>query len=259
MAAEVAGIVVAPTAVYLTSARPAGAVTLYNPSDVPEEVSVSTLFGYPATNENGELRLFTEEDSDDPRSAAGWIQALPQRLVVPPGERRTVRLLARPASDLPDGEYWTRLVFESRGQTLPVAGGDTTAIAIGLNLNVRTVISAAFRKGQVDTGVQIEDFTPRVQGDSLIVRPNFVRQGNAAFIGRMQVQLVSAAGELARAWEEQVAVYREYNRRYVYDLTGLPAGTYQFQIRLSTEREDIQPQHRLPAAPAVATAEVNLR
>lgn len=257
MGSEVLGIVVAPTAVYLTSARPAGVVTLYNPSDVPEEVSVETRFGYPATDETGQLQLVMEEDSDDPRSAAGWIRALPQRLVVPPGQRRAVRLLARPPADLPEGEYWSRLVFTARGQQLPVAGSTAAEnIQVGINLQIRTVISAAFRNGRVSTGVAVEEFEPRIEGDSLVVRPRLVRQGNAAFIGRMQLQLVNDAGERAMGWDEQVAVYRDYHRRYAWDVSDLPPGTYQFQVRLSTDREDIEPRHRLPAAPVVETAEV---
>jgi len=254
---EVMGIVVAPTAVYMTSAQPASAVTLFNPSETSEEITVETLFGYPTTDESGKLQLFTEEGSEDPRSAAGFIQAFPRRLVVPPGERRTVRLLARPAGDLPDGEYWTRLVITSRRQDVPLPGvPESEQIDVGLNLQVKTVISAAFRKGSVDTGVEIRDFDPEIRGDSLIVQPEFLRQGSAAFIGLLQAQLVDEEGGLAKGWEEQVAVYREYRRRYAWDMSELAPGRYRFQIRLSTEREDIDPAFRLPAVPAVATAEV---
>lgn len=257
LATEVLGIVVAPTAVYLSSARPAGVVILYNPSAAPEEVSVETLFGYPATDGEGRLQLVTEEDSDDPRSAAGWIRALPRRLVVPPGERRAVRLLAQPPTDLPEGEYWSRLVFTAREQEVPESGaGAAGGISVGLNVQVRTVIAANFRKGQVATGVAVEEFAPRIQNDSLVMQPRFVRQGNAAFIGRLQLQLVDEAGEQVMDWEEQVAVYRDYHRRYAWDVSDLPPGRYRFQLRLSTDREDVAPQDRLPAVPVVATAEV---
>lgn len=257
---EVLAIVVAPTAVYLTDRRPAAAVTLYNPSERPEEVEVEAIFGYPVTTDSGTVELFTGPEVDDPRSAAGWIQALPRRLVVPPGERRIVRLLGRPPADTPDGEYWARLVFNARGQQLPVGGvADSTDISVGINLQIRTIIATSFRKGPVRTGVAVEGFEPRIQGDSLVVWPTLVRQGNAAFIGRLQAQLVDPDGEVARSWEAQVAVYEDYARRWAWDVSDLPAGDYDFQMRLSTERDDIPAAHRLPASPVVRTAPVQRR
>ena len=72
----------------------------------------------------------------------------------------------------------------------------------------------------------------------------------------MQLQLLNPADERVRSWEEQVAVYRDYQRRYAWDVSGLEPGTYRLQVRLSTERQDIEPRHRLPAEPVVVTAEV---
>ena len=256
---EAAAIVVAPTAVTLSDRDPSASVTLYNSSDVPEEVDVSVVFGYPATDSAGVLGLVLDENGDDPQSAADWIQVLPRRLVVPPGERRVVRLLGRPPRDLPEGEYWSRLVLTARGQDVPVDGADASAeVQVGLSLQVRTIIAANFRKGRVNTGVEVGDFDPRVEGDSLVLFPDLVRQGNGAFIGLLEAQLVDGEGQIAASWEEQVAVYRAYRRRYAWDVSHLPAGTYEFQLRLSTERDDVNPRDRLPAAPVIRTAEVVL-
>ena len=135
---EAMAIVVAPTAIYLTSDDRAAVIQLYNPSTQPEEVSVEAIFGYPATDEEGRIGLRMSEEGD-PRSAADWVQVLPRRLVVPPGQRRAVRLLARPPLELRDGEYWTRLIFTSRGQSVPVTGMDTTELVAHLWLADRRV------------------------------------------------------------------------------------------------------------------------
>lgn len=257
MAKSVMGIAVAPTAVYLTDARPGRAITLYNPSDVPEEVEVDAFFGYPTTDEAGQLRLHVDSSGQDPRSAVPWIRALPRRLVVPPGERRTVRVLAEPPAGTEDGEYWARLVFTARGQRIPVPGApESGQVRVGLDLEVRTVISAAFRQGAVRTGVRVQDFLPIIQGDSLVIRPDFVRQGDAAYIGRLDWRMEDAAGSEVAEWTEQVAVYREYSRRYAYDVASLPAGTYRLFLRLGTDREDIDPADRLPSVPVELSAEV---
>lgn len=253
---EAVAIVVAPTAVYITDRSPASAITLYNPSNDPEEVTVETLFGYPTTDADGRLYLHIDSVGNDPRSAAGWIQALPRRVVVPPGERRVVRLLARPPVGTPDGEYWSRLVLTSRGQRLPTAGADTAQVSVGLDMQVRTIISVTYRKGDVRTSLSVEDFQPEIRGDTLYMRPVLVRGGEGAYIGDMDVRLLAADGSEAAAWSEQVAVYREYGRRYTYDVSDLPAGTYRVVLRLTTERDDIPAADRLIADPVEVSADV---
>jgi len=253
---DLMAIVVAPTAIYLTGERPASVISLFNPSAEPEEVSVEAVFGYPTTDEDGKLLLFLPDSTDDPRSSTAWIQALPRRLVVPPGERRVVRLLARPPLGTPDGEYWTRLMVTSRGQTVPVAGADSGGVQVGLDLEVRTLISVTFRKGAVDTGIEVGDFEPRIIGDSLVVRPDFIRQGKGAYIGRLDWALVDASGQEVRSWREEVAVYRAYRRRYAYDVSDLPIREYTLRLRLGTEREDIRPEDRLRTPPVERTAPV---
>lgn len=245
---EAVAIVVAPTAIYLTSGDRAAVIQLYNPSTEPEEVSVEAIFGYPATDGEGRIALRMNEDGD-PRSAADWIQVLPRRLVVPPGQRRAVRLLARPPLELRDGEYWTRLIFTSRGQSLPVTGVDTSAVRVGLGLEVRTVIALTYRKGEVETGIRVREFEPRIEGDSLVMRPEFLRAGEGAYIGRMELTLIDSAGVPVRNWEEQVAVYRDYHRHYAYDVQDLPEGDYKLLLHMDTGREDIPEAARLPAAP----------
>jgi len=257
MAVEAVAVVVAPTAVVLSDARPAGAISLYNPSARPEEVSVEAVFGYPTTDERGGLYLLLDEEGGDTRAASGWIEALPRRLVVPPGERRTVRLLGRPPAGIPEGEYWSRLVVTSRGQRLPVGGvTDSSSVQVGLDLEVRTIIALTYRKGEVTTGVDVHGFAPEMRSDSLVFRPDLKRRGNGAYIGLMEVLLTDEAGEEVGRWREQVAVYRTYHRRYAYDVASLPPGRYQLRLRLSTEREDVPAGDRLDTEPLTVSAAV---
>ncbi len=257
LASEVMAIAVAPTAIYLSDDRPAEAITLYNPSATPEEVTVEAVFGYPTTDEEGRVLLHVDSLSQDPRSAAGWIQVLPRRLVVPPEQRRVVRLLAKAPPGTSDGEYWARLVFTSRGQRLPVAGvPDSSGVQVGLDLEVRTIIALSYRKGAVRTGLRVDDFRPRIEGDSLVVRPDFVREDEGAYIGRLEFSLRDVNGGELRSWTEQVAVYREYHRRYAYAVSDVPTGTYRLFMRLSTERDDVAQADRLPSIPLELSEEV---
>jgi P pilus assembly chaperone PapD len=257
LVAEAVAIVVAPTAVHLSDRSPSAAITLYNPSTNPEEVSVETVFGYPTTGEEGGVLLHLDPESTDPRSAAGWIQALPRRLVVPPGQRRVVRLLARPPAGTPDGEYWTRLVLTSRGQSIPVSGTpDTAQVQVGLDLEVRTIIALTYRKGAVTTSLRVDDFAPEIRGDTLVLRPDLVRGGEGAYIGRLEVLVLDGDGVEVGNWSEQVAVYRAYRRRLTYDVSDLAPGVYRVVLRLSTDRDDVPVEARLQTTPLELTAEV---
>ena len=84
-------------------------------------------------------------------SAAGWIEAFPRRMTIPPLQRQTIRLLARPPQGLADGEYWSRLIISAKGGSVPVTGIDSTSnINVGLTLEVRTIIPLIYRKGKLD-------------------------------------------------------------------------------------------------------------
>ena len=151
------GVVIAPHAVFMDARTRSGAVLLYNPNTEPVEVAISFFFGYPATDTAGSVIVRTVEhpDSTSP-SAAGWIQAFPRRLTVPPLERQTIRLLATPPPGLANGEYWARLVISAKGGQLPVTGvADTAKLKVGLTLEVRTIIGVFYRKGAVHTGVKL--------------------------------------------------------------------------------------------------------
>jgi hypothetical protein len=259
LAAEAASIVVAPTAVYIDHRTRSASVTLFNPSDTPEEVTIDAVFGYPATSDDGTLYLHLDPDTDDPRSAAPWLRAFPRQVVVAPGARQVVRLLGEPPADLPDGEYWSRLVITSRGQSIPVdAPPGAQGVRVGLDLEVRTVIAATYRKGPVETRLEVGALEPSVTDGTLRLRPRLVRQGSAAWIGSLRLSLHDAAGAEVRNWSEQVAVYEVYEREFSYDVADLPSGSYTLRAVFSTDRGDIPAAFRLPTSEQVLEAGVVL-
>lgn len=259
LAAEAASIVVAPTAVYIDHQTRSASVTLFNPGDTAEEVTIDAVFGYPATADDGTLYLHLDPDTDDPRSASSWLRAFPRQVVVAPGARQVVRLLGEPPADLPDGEYWSRLVITSRGQSIPVdAPPGSQGVRVGLDLEVRTVIAATYRKGPVDTGLDVGTLETSVTDGMLRLRPRLVRQGSAAWIGSLRLALVDATDVEVRHWTEQVAVYELYHREFAYDVSGLPGGGYTLRAVFSTDRDDIPAPFRLPSEALVREAGVVL-
>jgi hypothetical protein len=260
------GVMVAPHAVFIDHRVRSGSVLLYNPGTEPVEVTVSTIFGYPVTDSLGAIRLDTLT-RDSSVSALAWIQAFPRRLTVAPRERQTIRLLARPPAGLADGEYWLRLVIAAQAGRVPITGvADTTAIQVGLTLEVRTIIGVNYRKGPVSTGVTLSNLRAQVMGDSLITRGRLERRGDAAFIGMIRETLVDSTGRvrslvvdngrggdsLVATYATPIGVYRTMEPRLATRVVapGLPRGRYWLRYEVLAEREDLDASVVL-RAPAV--------
>jgi hypothetical protein len=249
-------VLVAPHAVFMDHRSRTGQVFLVNTSTEPEEVSIELKFGYPATDSTGTvfIRLIDQPDSTEP-SAAAWIKAYPKRMVLAPGQRQVVRLLATPPAGLPDGEYWSRIIATSRGSKVAVVGADS-GVSAGLSLELRTIISLTYRKGEVHTGVSVTDFRASREGDSLVVWFGAERQGNAAYLGTLGYRLLDAGQHVRGEWETPVAVYHSLARRYVFPLDSVPAGRYTVQMSLTTARSDLDQRNILPAAPVTRTVDL---
>jgi hypothetical protein len=239
-------ILVAPHAVFIDDRVRTAQVYLVNTGKTPEEVSIDLKYGYPATDSAGNISvpLFDSVPAGEP-SAAEWIKAYPRRLVVGPGQRQVVRLLATPPANLVDGEYWARLIATSRGARVAIATGDS-GVTAGVSIELRTVISVSYRKGQLTTGVRLTDFSASATRDSLILWLGTERQGNAAFLGSVNLVLSGAKGQ-TRRWDSPLAVYHALRRRYAFPLDSLPAGRYTLRLDLTTARDDLDQSNVLPA------------
>jgi len=246
------GVMVAPHAVFIDHRLRSGSVLLYNPGTEAVEVMISTIFGYPTTDSTGRIKLDTLI-ADSTVSALGWIQAFPRRLTVGPRERQTVRLLARPPAGLPDGEYWLRLVIAAQAGRVPITGvSDTTAIQVGLTLEVRTIIGVNYRKGPVSTGVTLSQVRAQIVGDSLITRSKLERRGNAAFIGMIRETLVDSTGAVhaQRVGDSVVTTFASPIGVYFSMQPRLATAILQPGLPRVTERDDLDPTVVLKA-PAV--------
>jgi P pilus assembly chaperone PapD len=247
-AAPASAIVLAPHALFIDHHTRSGILYIQNPGDDVEEVTIELEYGYPVSDSTGGVRieLIPNPPADAP-SAAGWVRALPQRVRVQPGARQAVRLLAQPPAELPDGEYWSRIIVTSQAAQAPVTVSEEQAVRVGLTLEMRTITSLIYRKGQVTTGVALDNFAVESAGDTLIAAVNLSRNGNGAYLGKIEFVLTAADGAEVGGWEQVVAVYYDLFRRYSLPTTGLAPGNYRLRARLSTDRQDIAQTQLLPA------------
>jgi hypothetical protein len=248
--AIIEAVYVSPTAVFMDDRSAAAQVTIGNSGDTPEEATVELRFGFPDVDSAGTPYVrFVDDPGADFPSAADWIRAFPQRVRLEPRSQQVVRLLARPPANLPDGEYWTRLIVTGRGASVPVAGADSV-VRVGVSLVIRLVASVTYRKGKVSTGVAVRDLRAEAEGDSLTLWAHMDRQGNAAFLGSADVELVDGGGSTMRRWSTALAVYFPMRRRFSFPLDSIAPGDYRVRLRLRAVRPDL-PADRVLPAPAV--------
>jgi P pilus assembly chaperone PapD len=242
------GVLIAPTTVIIDARSRTSSVLLVNQGEEPAEVEISTFFAYTVTDSTGQLQLYTPDSLDAGLiSAAEWIRAFPRRMTIAPRSQQTVRLLATPPADLPDGEYWARLAVLARGGRVPIEStSDTSTVNVGLSIEVRTLLPVLYRKGKVETGVALSGLRAERVADSVVVRGRLERQGNAAMIGTLRSELVDPAGRVRASFSQPVSTYLALEPRFVTPADSLPAGDYTLRMEVSAERRDLPPEALLP-------------
>lgn len=249
-------VAVSPSALFLDARSPAGTLTLHNGGSLPEELEISFAFGYPVSDAEGVVRveMVDTAPAGEP-SIVPWMRAFPRRLVLQPGQRQTLRVMVQPPADLPPGEHWGRVLIHSRGGQAPI---EQQQGGVRMQINVETVIATAvlFRKGEVSTGVAVATAAAAPAPEGVRVSLDLARQGNAAFLGRVVTELVSADGRVLAEREDPVSVYHALRHTTVLPLpAGTPAAGLTVRYRADTDRPDLPPG-ALSAAAVTGTVPV---
>ena len=214
----------------------------------PVEATITLAFGYPASDSLGDVHLeLLDDPPPDAPSAVPWVRALPRMMRLAPGEQQAVRVLASPPGRLAPGEYWGRVIVAGANAAAPRALDERPDIAVGITLETRIVISLSYRHAPVSTGVKLSDFRARLANGVLQADIDLKREGNAAYLGRVQLTLRDQAGRIVHDSARVIAVYYDLHRRYTIPLPALAAGRYRLHLLLSTSRTDLPAAAILPA------------
>jgi fimbrial chaperone protein len=255
-------VTVTPTALYITHETRSATLTLRNPGDRPVEVTIGFAFGFPKNDSSGGVHVPLHDIAPEGEpSAAGWLRAFPRQIRLEPGERQVIRVLATPPANLAEGEYWARVLVTSRGGQPPIEQSVDGRTA-RLEMETVLVLPAAYRNGSVRTGVAVREASAEATPEGVRVELDLVREGDAAYLGRVVAEIVAPGGQIVARGEQNVAVYRELVRHVMIPWPDDYAGGdgYQVRYRLSTDRPDLPPAGPLRAPPvegrvAVAPAE----
>jgi len=251
-----AAVAVSPVAVYIDSRDRTGTLTLFNPGSRPEEIQVEFAYGYPVSDDDGNVsvQIMDTVPSGEP-SAVTWLRAFPRRMVLDPGQRQVMRVMVQPPPGLPDGEYWARALVHSRGGQPPIEQqrGDVT---VQLEVETVVVVAVNYRNGSVTTGLRVRDASASLVSDTVLATIDYERTGNAAYLGRVLAELIDADGRTVASTEEVLAVYKTIRRRLALVPPAGVEGPFKVRFTMDTEREDLPPGGALPSERVVREVDV---
>lgn len=163
-------------------------------------------------------------------SAASMVRFAPRQVALGPGERQTIRVLARKSRSLPPGEYRTYLAIHAlpppeRGTS--VEATDTGELRIQLVPSFAVNLPVIVRQGDLTVEVGLHDlaFIPGAGPDQPpLLAFRIARTGDRSAYGDLAVAWVPAGGEaVAVAVANGIAVYPPRGSRAMrLALTGAP-------------------------------------
>lgn len=252
---EAAAVSVSPNAVYIDHRTRTGTLTLFNPGNLPEEITLSFAFGYPRSDAEG--RIAVQLDSVAPAgepSVLPWVRAFPRRLRLEPGQRQVVRILVSPPAGLAEGEYWGRIRIHSTGGQPPIEQTLDNNVRTSVSVAMEIVAPVNYRNGSVSTGVRVTGRAVRATPEAAELTLDLEREGNAAFVGQVRAQLLAPDGRVVAETTDGLAVYRGL-RKVVRIPLPAPRSLARHRVvfTLDTDRTDLPPESILPAAAVTET------
>lgn len=189
------------------------------------EVVLSNIGSAPATyritvelrrmDGDGDFSDVPEESANAvERAALDMIRYAPRRITLLPGQPQAVRISARPAPELPDGEYRVHMGFRAIPAAMTPEEAAREAAAGGLSIRLTPVygitIPVFVRKGRLEASAALANPRFVKDGDQTFVELDMSRTGQRSVFGMVEAK--TARGE-AVFQQRGIAIYPEVNQR----------------------------------------------
>ncbi len=229
---------IAPTSLFLNDSNQTGRYIVLNNSLDPVEAEIELLYGYPHTNDDGEVffKRYEQVPESEP-SALEWIRAYPRHFIIEPGERQIVRLVARPPSGLPPGEYWVRPAIVTQTPFQIDTASLSEDITANINMRRRNILSLNYRRGQVQPDIQTGVLSAAHSPEGGVrIEADLHRKGNGAYLGHAVIRVFDNSNEMIYSSEREIAVYKDQMRAYHIPAEIFSPGEYTVEMELTTSK-----------------------
>ncbi|MCF7824532.1 MAG: hypothetical protein K9N35_10225 [Candidatus Marinimicrobia bacterium] len=248
-----AQLTISPTSLFIDSQRKFETLLIMNSSNIAQEVKLSWEFGYPKTDEAGNISIvYHDEEQAKLHSAADWIRGFPRNFILEPGARQTIRITVKAPRNLEPGTYWSRLKTTSSAVSPPIGGEAGGNISAQINFQFNQVTSIFYKNGQLNTGLEITGLRNSIEDQLVRIFAEYKKTGNSPFLGTMAVKVFDGSGQILKNDKIFVSIYFDGLRRLDLDISDLPKGSYEYEVSFLSGRGDI-PDINIVPAPTVST------
>ena len=205
-------LLVAPTRIVLEGGR-GTEVILNNVGNTPATYRISLELR--RMTADGKLEeVVTGSESEKEKATLAMVSYAPRRVSLPPNQPQVIRIGARIAPDMPDGEYRAHMLFRAVPDAQPaVATGPREGVSIALIPIYGVTIPVIVRKGALKATAAISNLRlERSEGQTALAF-NLARSGDRSVYGRLRVIKAGAAKPVYEV--RGIAVYAELGARTV--------------------------------------------
>lgn len=212
---------------------------MLNGSDQPQEVSIEFPFGYPVTTDKGNLEMVYDDSAMAEKfGISELVRGFPQNFVLQPGQRQTIRMTVRP-KDFADGTYWTRIKTTSNAQNPPVGEESEDGITARITYKFEQITTLFYKHGDVNTGIDINNFSVQDSSSSLHFVADVDRTGNSPFLGSILLTVTDENGNTVVEKKTSTSVYFNYRQIFKVDKESIEDGSYEATVTFKTQRPDV--------------------
>lgn len=204
-------LLVAPTRVVLEGGR-GTEVILNNVGNAPATYRISLeLRRMTAEGQLEEVATGTESDKE--QAVLAMVSYAPRRVTLPPNQPQVIRVGARIAPELPDGEYRAHMLFRAVPDAQPVVEGPRQGVSISLTPIYGVTIPVIVRKGALQASAAISNVHLARENGQVSLAFDLARSGDRSVYGRVRVTKAGVAKPVYEA--RGIAVYAELSTRTV--------------------------------------------
>lgn len=234
-----AQITIAPIMLFLDDQNRFGSILVLNGSDQVQEVTIEFPFGYPITDEEGNINMvYSDSTMGERYGISDVVRGFPKSFSLQPGQRQVVRLTVRP-KDFQDGMYWSRIRTTSTPQAPPVGETSDDAITTQITYKFEQVTTVFYKNGDVDTGLEIGNLTTKQTDQSVEFIADVTRTGNSPFLGSIILTVKDEQGNIVSEKRTSTSIYFDYRQIFEISKDQLPNGSYTAEFEFISERNDV--------------------
>jgi hypothetical protein len=233
-------------------------IVVINNSAAAQDILVEFVFGYPVSDENGDVTMLYATETENNRFDIGpYVRAFPRALTLEPGQRQVVRLSVRPPNTLEDGGYWTRIKVVSTPRTSDVTSVAEGGVGAQLNFIFEQVLAVYYKKGNPGTGLLVSEIKPVQSVNGPAIAFNVDMTGSAPFLGSIISRMTNSSGQVVHEGRSVTSIFTDGYRNFVLP-EALAPGTYNVSITFEASRPDVPAQFNFPMQPYTYQGQITI-